>query len=337
MTINESKQGAVTMVQALGRLDASTATETDRRLAALVAAGARLVVLDLSGVEYVSSAGLRVFLSAAKRLQQAQGKLVLASPTPQARQVLDMAGFSALIPVFDTSAAAAASLAPPAAPKRAEHAPLSFIEEVYLLALDDQRGVIKPTLLPILDCALAGALLMELALCGRVDTDATGLRVISGEPTGDALLDDALRELQRQPEPQPTSYWVEKLTDTARHLQDQALTRLLAKGILKQEDRRLLWVFAVRCYPVMDDREVKEVRTRLRELIQSDDLPDPRDVVLLNLANACRLLDDLFAPQEYERLRPRIIALSRLDLIGQEMARLIRSIELTMATATMIY
>jgi anti-anti-sigma factor len=337
MTISERKHGSVTIVQAQGRLDAGSAPETEKRLTALAAAGARQVVLDLSGVEYISSAGLRVLLGAAKRLQQAQGKLVLASPLPQARQVLDMAGFSALIPVFDTAAAATACLAPPAVLERPERAPVSLVEEVYLLALDDQRGVIKPTLLPILDCALAGALLMELALCGRIDTDATGLRVTSSEPTGDALLDDALRELQRQPEPQPTSYWVEAFTETARHLQDQALTRLLAKGVLKQEDRRLLWVFAVRRYPVMDDREVKEVRTRLRELIQSDDIPDPRDVVLLNLANACRLLDDLLAPPERERLQPRIAALARLDLIGQEMARLIRSIELTMVTATMIY
>jgi anti-anti-sigma factor len=337
MTINESKQGPITIVQAQGRLDATTATDTDRRLAAMVAAGARQLVLDLSGVEYVSSAGLRVFLSAAKRLQQAQGKLVLASPTPQTKQILDMAGFSALIPLFDTLAAACASLAPPAAPERPKHLPLNLAEEVFLLALDDRHGLIKSKLIPVLDCALAGALLMELALCERIDTDATTLKLSSRATTGDALLDEVLREIQAQPGPQPTSFWLEKLADPARHLQDRALAGLLQKGILKQENRRLLWVFEVRRYPVVDDREVKEVRTRLRELIMGTDIPEPRDVVLLNLGTACRLLDDLLTPREYEQVQARITALARLDLIGQEMASSIRAIEQIMATATMVY
>jgi len=70
-----------------------------------------------------------------------------------------------------------------------------------------------------------------------------------------------------------------------------------------------------------------------RELILSDDIPDPREVVLINLGNACRLLDDLFTPAEYEQVRSRITALARLDLIGQEMAKSIREIERTMAIA----
>jgi anti-anti-sigma factor len=337
MTIHQRQHGNLTILQAQGRLDASSAPEADRCLAAVVAGGARQVVLDLSGVEYVSSAGLRALLSTAKRLQQAQGKLVLASPTPQTKQLLDMAGFSALIPVFDTVAAASTSLAPPATPERPKHLPLNLAEEVFLLALDDRHGLIKSGLLPVLDYALAGALLMELALSARVDTDATAMKLISGAPTGDALLDEALRELQAEPQAQPTSFWLEKLADPARRLQDRALAGLLKKGILRQENRRLLWVFEVRRYPVVDDREVKEVSTRMRELILSTDLPEPRDVVLLNLANVCRLLDDLFTPQESERLRPRIAALARLDLIGQEMASSIRAIELTMAMVSMVH
>ena len=67
MTINESKQGAVTIVQAQGRLDATSAPETDRRLAALITAGARQVVFDLSGLDYVSSAGRVVKINHRRR------------------------------------------------------------------------------------------------------------------------------------------------------------------------------------------------------------------------------------------------------------------------------
>ncbi len=210
---------------------------------------------------------------------------------------------------------------------------LRFAEEIYLLALDDQQGVIKPLPVSALDYALAGALLMDLALLDRIDTDLQSLQVASAEPTGDALLDDTLRELQSESEPRPTAYWLKRLADQSRRIQERVLERLVAKGILRCENRRILWVFEVRRYPLLDNHEVKEVRARLRDLILSDEIPDPREVVLINLAHACRLLDDLFSPAELERVRPRIATLARLDLIGQEMSASIREIERTMAIA----
>jgi hypothetical protein len=61
------------------------------------------------------------------------------------------------------------------------------------------------------------------------------------------------------------------------------LERLVDKGILRIEDKRILWVFAVRRYPLLDDREIREVRARLRDLIDSDAIPDPEDAVLIAL------------------------------------------------------
>lgn len=210
---------------------------------------------------------------------------------------------------------------------------LSFAEEIFLLALDDKQGIIKPLPVSSLDYALAGALLMDLALQDRIDTDLTSLSVTDPKLTGDPILDDALRELQQSAQPQPTNYWLKHFADQSRHIQERVLARLIQKGILKQENRRILWVFEVRRYPLMDNHEVKEVKARLRDLILSDDIPEPREVVLINLGNACRLLDDLFTPAEYEKVRARITALARLDLIGQEMAKSIREIERTMAIA----
>ena len=73
------------------------------------------------------------------------------------------------------------------------------------------------------------------------------------------------------------------------------------------------------------------MRTRLRELILGNDIPDPRDVVLISLGKACRLLDDLFTPEEKKRVRTRIAALARLDLIGDELAKSIHEIERSLA------
>jgi hypothetical protein len=292
----------------------------------------------LSGLEYVSSAGLRVFLSAAKRMRQAQGKLALASPAPQVQQVFDMAGFTSILPIFTTIAEALASFSCTSAARSQEtmnavQGTLSAAEEIFLLSLDDSRGVVKPIPAFALDYALGASLLMELALCNRIDTDLTTLKVTSTEPTGNPLLDDTLRKLQEKPEPQLTSFWLKQLTQRNEQLVERVLDQLIRKGILKQENRRILWVFEVHRYSLLNDCDVKEVRTRLRELILSDEIPDPRDVMLISLGKACRLLNDLFAPDEYAtRARARIDALARLDLIGHQMADAIHDIEDAMAS-----
>ncbi len=344
MTINERKQGDITILQPKGRLDAATATEMDQHVSEFINGGSLHLVLDLSELEYVSSAGLRVFLSAAKRMKQAKGKFSLANPTPQVRQLLEVAGFSTILPVYATMAEAIGTCpasAVPTKPINAAREKLTVAEEIFLLALDEKKGITKqhiPT--AALDYALAAAVLMELALCDRIDTEMTSLdltilKVTSSKPTGDALLDDALLELKHETETQLTSYWLERLAKWKGHIGELVLSRLIRKGILKQENRRILCVFEVERYPLMDDREVKEVRTRLRELILGDDIPDAHDVVLISLGNACRLMEDLFTPKEYEQVESRIDTLARLDLIGQEMTNAIRDIEKTIAIMSM--
>lgn len=213
-----------------------------------------------------------------------------------------------------------------------DHCILSAAEEILLLSLDESRGLIKPIPTFALDYAMGAALLMELSLCNRIDTDLTTLKVISTKPTGNALIDDMLQKLQEKPEPQLTSFWLKQVTEPEGQLAELVLAQLIRKGILKQENRRILWVFEVHRYSLMNDCDVKEVRARLRELILSDDIPDPRDAVLISLGKACGLLNDLFTPEEYEsRAQARIDALARLDLIGHEMANAILDIETAMA------
>ncbi len=210
---------------------------------------------------------------------------------------------------------------------------LTFAEEILLLALDDQQGVIKPLPVSAMEYALSGGVLMDLALANRIDTDLKQLRVVDKTPTGDLILDETLRILQSQPIAQTTTHWLSYLAGQAKDLQDRVLKRLVEKGILKLENRKILWVFQVRRYPLQDNREVKEVKTRLRELIKSNEIPDPREAVLISLVNACRLFDEIFTEAELEQYRPRIAALAKLDLIGQEVARSIHEIAQAMALA----
>jgi len=101
--MQETKIGNVTVVKAPGRLDTVTAPEFEKQLMALVNGGSIRVVVDATAMDYVSSAGLRTFLSIAKRLQQAKGKLTLGGLTHQVKEIFDIAGFSGILPIFATS------------------------------------------------------------------------------------------------------------------------------------------------------------------------------------------------------------------------------------------
>lgn len=214
---------------------------------------------------------------------------------------------------------------------------LTFAEELLLLALDDKKGVIKPLPCHSMRFALAGALLMELAFADRIDTDPDTLKVVNTNPTGDPLLDETLERLQKADSQKNTEYWLNELSWNTRDLQERTLKQLVDKGVLKVEDRKVLWVFASRRYPLINDREVREVRDRLRELILKRDLPDPRDAVLISLVLACSLFDEIFTGEELERTMPWITKLAKLDLIGREVNQSIHKIFLAIASSSISY
>lgn len=92
----------VKVVYVLPRVDASNAKQLESELAELVKAGAPKLVCNFSQNEYISSAGLRVFLSVLKAQQKSGGKIALAAFQPYVREVFDMAGFSQLFSIYAT-------------------------------------------------------------------------------------------------------------------------------------------------------------------------------------------------------------------------------------------
>jgi len=203
---------------------------------------------------------------------------------------------------------------------------LSFVEEIVLLQLDDAHGRLAELPQSAGDVVIAGAALMDLALLNRIDTDLQRLIVVDRRPTGDDILDEVLAQLASEGSELTTAAAIEQVTFSARSFQDRALKRLIEKGILREENGRFLWVFHTRRYPVIDDREPREVKTRLRHLVLSDEIPDPRDIVLLCLIEACGLLGLVLTPDEIEASEARVEQLSRLDLIGQAVTKAVSEI-----------
>ena len=79
----------------------------------------------------------------------------------------------------------------------------------------------------------------------------------------------------------------------ADEIREGALRRLVDKGILAREEGRFLWVFRSRRYPALDGKAEQEVKLRIMEVLFSDKIPDPRDVVIICLADACGMFEKL--------------------------------------------
>jgi Golgi phosphoprotein 3 len=211
---------------------------------------------------------------------------------------------------------------------------LGFVEEIVLLQLDDSQGKFVNLPLSAADVVLAGAALMELALANRIDSDLEQLILVDTTPTGDDILDDVLRQLVEAGTELRAGAVLERISVNGEKYQEMALKRLLAKGILREENGRFLWVFHTRRYPIVDDTEQREVRARLRQLVLSDEIPDPRDVVLICLIDACGLLGLVLSPDEIAETKTRVEELSRLDLIGQAVTKAVAEIRFIVRHAT---
>lgn len=111
MNLAVEKVGDVLVAQLEGQINSANATGLEADLMGHVDKGQYKIVLDLARLNYISSAGLRVVLMLAKRLKQGGGALSLCNIQPAVREVFDISGFLAILPVRDTREDAISSLA----------------------------------------------------------------------------------------------------------------------------------------------------------------------------------------------------------------------------------
>ena len=208
---------------------------------------------------------------------------------------------------------------------------LRFAEEVMLLLLNDDDGKFAKVQDWSLSYALAGGVLMDLALEHRIDTDLEELVLLDAAPLGDSLLDPTLADIAHADARRNARYWVERTAGRSDDIREEALARLVAKGILERREDSFLWVFKSRRYPLIDGEVEREVKLRIMGVLFSDEIPHPRDVVVICLADACGIFRQLLSKREAERAAARIEQVRKLDLIGQAMAQAIREIEVTLA------
>lgn len=216
---------------------------------------------------------------------------------------------------------------------------LTLPEELLLLShIDDDGSFDLPD--NVRDVALAAAVLMDLALRDRVDTDVEKGIIVNPAPTGEPVLDAAFARLVSENPDGTLAEWLSLLADDGAAIRDGSVARLVERGILRHEADRFLWVFATRRYPLIDGQQLEEVTSRIAALLTNDVIPDPRDIVIIALAQICGLLDRIvddydLSPEEKERAEERIAQIIRIDLVGRAMRVLLDDLQAALFLTSM--
>ena len=95
MTIEIKRSAEVTTIELVGRLDTTTAPELDKTINEDIG-DTKNLVLDVKGMEYISSAGLRVLLAAQKKMQKI-GSMKVTGVCEDVMEVFEMTGFSDIL------------------------------------------------------------------------------------------------------------------------------------------------------------------------------------------------------------------------------------------------
>lgn len=101
MKISIKEYKRVSVVSISGRIDSATAGDFEKALIELAERGRNNIALDMSDVEFISSAGLRVLVTIRKTVQSAGGDLVIAEPSERVTDTLEIAGLDVLFNTYD--------------------------------------------------------------------------------------------------------------------------------------------------------------------------------------------------------------------------------------------
>ena len=199
---------------------------------------------------------------------------------------------------------------------------MRLAEEVILLLLNEESGYLEHVGGWNMACAIAGSVLAELALDFRVDTDLDALTLLDATETGDELLDPVLAQIAAAPPPyQNAQYWIEKTADRTDWVIETVLNRLVENNIL-DHDSGGFWslnrqISRTGVYPPTGGVARQETKSRIFRAILDEEIPDPRDVLLISLVDACDAFRLLLTDEEFEYARERIDLICKMDLVGQ--------------------
>jgi hypothetical protein len=206
-------------------------------------------------------------------------------------------------------------------------------EELLLLALDDETGRVGVNQI---DRGLAGAVLLELALLGRVrvaekgeDVRAGRLVLVPGPPPSHPVLAEGLAVLDGREGRKP-EHVIDKL---AKGLRDRLADGLVHAGVLRHEKRRVLGVFPTHRLPALDVTHEAAVRERIAAAL-SGAAPDERTAALIALLSALKAVTSVFEVPDKRAARRRAKEIAEGQWAATAVRKAVEAVYAATAAAT---
>jgi hypothetical protein len=206
---------------------------------------------------------------------------------------------------------------------------VTLAEDLLLLSCDEVSGqlLIDST---HLDLGLGGALLLDLVLRERVALVDAHVAVTDPGPTGDLLLDTALAGIVRDTRAREPEHWVRHLTRGTRHA---AQDRLVAAGVLRVDDHKVLGLIPVHRTPEADGRLRHELVGRLREVVVSGHPASRETAAVVSLALAVGLERHLFPRSDQRAVRRRMLQIAGDEWVGAAVGHAVDAVNAVMGIA----
>jgi hypothetical protein len=209
-------------------------------------------------------------------------------------------------------------------------------EDLLLLLYDDESG--KPISgSPQTDYALAGAVLLELTMLGKIDVageneDVKKNRLVVRDPTptGDPVLDERLALIEDKEGSKPQNV-IGKLS---KKLRETLLERLAGQGIVKAEKGKVLGLFPVTRWPAQDARHEIEVRAALDAALRIGTEPDQRTAALVALLHSVDAVPKIItdAPDK-KALKRRAKEISESAWAAEAVRKAVQAVQAAMTAA----
>ncbi|MEV5975720.1 GPP34 family phosphoprotein [Streptomyces sp. NPDC052114] len=212
---------------------------------------------------------------------------------------------------------------------------VTLAEEIMLLSLDDESGAVKER--QSCQWAVAAAIVLDLVLARRVSVDQGRITVVDRAPTGVGLLDgrlgaiDAWAAGRRRP-PKVTEW----LTKDHRKVLDATVEALRERGLVGEEERKVLGMFPVRRFPEADGTVERALRARLAETVLRGAEPDDRSAGLVALLHGAKLHRLAFPDAPRREVVPRMREISEGQWAGESVRKAIAEMQAAMSAVALV-
>jgi predicted kinase len=202
---------------------------------------------------------------------------------------------------------------------------LNLVDQLTLLALDDEKGSFIADSISFA-YGLSGAIILELSLQDRIEIVGKKIKVRSKESCNNALLDYFLDKMSNSKKERSIQTWVENIGEKISYIREETIDNLILEGILRREEKKILWIFSVDKFPAENAKPENLLRKRLNNILLNDSDVAMQEIMLISLIDMCELNKEVFGKERAKKYKKKIKAIIEKGQLSSEIGKAVKEI-----------